>query len=39
MNKKCSKYFLKPIVPDAHYSEGQDKPFSLQFQRLDVDLK
>ena len=23
---------LNPLVPDAHYSERQDKPFSLQIQ-------
>ena len=31
--------FFNPLVPDAHYSERQDKPFSLQFQQLEVDLK
>ena len=30
---------INPLVPDAHYSERQDKPFSLQIQRLEVDLK
>ena len=30
---------INPLVPDVHYSERQDKPFSLQFQRLEVDLK
>ena len=30
---------VNPLVPGAHYSELQDKPFSLQTQRLDVDLK
>ena len=30
---------FNPLVPDAHYSERQDKPFSLQIQRLEVDLK
>ena len=32
---------LTHLVPDAHYSERQDKdkPFSLQTQRLEVDLK
>ena len=30
---------FNPLVPDAHYSERQDKPFSLQIQRLKVDLK
>ena len=30
---------LNPSVPDAHYSECQDKPLSLQIQRLEVDLK
>ena len=33
---KCN---INPLVPDAHYSERQDKPFSLQIQRLEVDLK
>ena len=31
--------FINPLVPDAHYSERQDKPFSLQIQWLEVDLK
>ena len=31
------KNVLNPLVPDAHYS--QDKQFSLQIQRLGVDLK
>ena len=30
---------VNPIVPDAHYSECQDEPFSLRIQRLEVDLK
>ena len=30
---------INPLVPDAHYSEHQDKPFFLQIQRLEVDLK
>ena len=30
---------LNPLVPDAHYSERQDKSFSLRIQRLEVDLK
>ena len=30
---------INPLVPDAHYSECQDKTFSLQIQRLEVDLK
>ena len=30
---------LNQLVPDAHYSERQDKPFSLRIQRLEVDLK
>ena len=30
---------LNPLVPDAHYSERQEKPFSLQIQLLEVDLK
>ena len=31
--------FINPVVPDAHYSERKDRPFSLQIQRLEVDLK
>ena len=31
--------FFNPLVPDAHYSERQDKPVSLQIQQLEVDLK
>ena len=30
---------LNPLVPDAHYSERQDKPFCLQIQRLEVKLR
>ena len=30
---------VKPLVPDAHYIERQDKQFSLQIQHLEVDLK
>ena len=30
---------FNPLVPDAHYSERQGKPFSLQIQQLEVDLK
>ena len=30
---------VNPLVPDAHYSERQDKPFSLQIQPLEVDWK
>ena len=30
---------INPLVPDAHYSERQDAPFSLQIQQLWVDLK
>ena len=30
---------INPLVPDAHYSERQDKPFSLQIKQLEVDLK
>ena len=30
---------FNPLVPDDHYSERQDKPLSLQIQRLEVDLK
>ena len=29
---------INPLVPDAHYSERQDKSFALQIQRLEVDL-
>ena len=25
-------FFINPLVPDAHYSERQDNPFSLQIQ-------
>ena len=31
--------YFNPLVPDAHYSERQNEPFSLQIQRLEVDLK
>ena len=31
--------FFNPLVPDAHYSEHQDKPFSLQIQQLEVKFK
>ena len=31
--------YINPLVPDAHYSEHQDKPFSLQIQRLEVVSK
>ena len=30
---------INPLVPDAHYSERQDRPFSLPIQRLEVDSK
>ena len=30
---------FNPLVPDAHYSERPDKPFSLQIQQLEVYLK
>ena len=30
---------FNPLVPDAYYSERQDKPFSLQIERLEFDLK
>ena len=36
--KRNSHWKLNPLVPDAHYSERQDKPFSLQIQWLEVDL-
>ena len=29
---------VNPLVPIAHYSERQDKPFSLQIQQLEADL-
>ena len=40
MNYACVglKPSIKPLVTEAHYSERQDKPFSLQIQRLAVDL-
>ena len=34
--------YVNPLVPDVHYSERPDKPFSsffLQIQGLEVDLK
>ena len=31
--------YVNPLVRDAHYSERQVKPFSLQIKRLEVDLK
>ena len=31
--------WVNPLVPDAHYSEHQDKPFSLQIQQLEIDLR
>ena len=34
-----SESALNPLVPDAHYSERQDKPFSLQIKQLEVNLK
>ena len=34
-----SNSLINPLFPDAHYSERQDKPFSLQIQQLEVDLK
>ena len=30
---------INPLVPDAHYSERQDKPFSLQIRKLEVRFK
>ena len=27
-------FIFNPLVPDAHYSEGQDKPFSLHIPQL-----
>ena len=35
----ASKNLVNPSVPDAHYSERQDKPFSLQVQRWVFDLR
>ena len=32
-------FIINPLDPDAHYSERQDKPFSLQIQQLEVHLK
>ena len=37
--KTLIKSYINPLVPDAHYSECQDKPFCLQIQQLEVDLK
>ena len=37
--KKPTRSQFNPLVPDAHYSERHDKPFSLQIQQLEVDLK
>ena len=37
--KVLPSFKVNPLVPDAHYIERQDKKFSLQIQRLDVDLK
>ena len=37
---KINEYrIFNPLVPDAQYSKRQDKPFSLQIQQLEVDLK
>ena len=33
------RIIINPLVPDDHFSEPQDKPFSLQIQRLEVDIK
>ena len=30
---------INPLVPDAHYSERQDKSFSLQIQLLESLFK
>ena len=38
-NKQIVRTIINPLVLDAHYSEHQDKPFSLQIQRLEVVLK
>ena len=34
-----TEMIFNPLVPDAHYSERQDEPYSLKIQRLEVDLK
>ena len=34
----CSVHWVNPLVPDAHHSERQDEPFSLQIQRFQVNL-
>ena len=39
MGAELGVQVVNPLVPDDHYSERQDKPFSLQIQRLEVDLK
>ena len=39
LNGINGRFKVNPVVPDAHYSERQDKPFSLQIQQLEVDLK
>ena len=39
MAKKVLWERVNPLVPDAHYSESQDKPFSWQIQWLEVNLK
>ena len=36
---KCPALRINPVVPDAHYSERQDEPFSLPIQRLEVEFK
>ena len=33
------KYRKCPALPDAHYSEPQDKSFSLLIEQLEIDLK
>ena len=33
LNKLSQWKSVNPLVPDAHYSERQDKPFSLQNQQ------
>ena len=39
MGAELDAKLINPLIPDAHYSECQDKPFSSQIQQLAVDLK
>ena len=32
-------FLINPLVPESHYSERQDKAFSLQIQQLEVKIK